>query len=105
MVLRDAKQFLSVATKHPLAQVKDEPKILSVGFLSAKPSKAGLDQLDPDRSPPDRFLVKGQDVFFRFPNGIARTKLTSQYFDSHLKMVITVRNWNSVQKIAGMLSE
>jgi uncharacterized protein (DUF1697 family) len=33
------------------------------------------------------------------PHGLARTKLTNDYFDSKLATTSTVRNWNTVLRL------
>jgi len=102
IVTRTDKEIESVAANHPFHKRGVDPKSLHVGFLLDRPSKAKVAALDPDRSPPDRFAVRGGEVYFLFPNGAARTKLTSQYFDSTLGTVMTVRNWNTVHKLLDM---
>jgi len=59
-------------------------------------------RLDPDRSPPDRFVVAGCDVHLHLPNGVARSKLTNDYFGRALGIVSTVRNWRTVSKLLEM---
>ena len=58
--------------------------------------------LDPDRSPPDEFVVRGSEIYLHLPNGVTRSKLTSQYFDSRLKTITTARNWRTVLKLQEM---
>ena len=58
-----------------------------------------LESLDAHRSPPDRFMVRGREIYLHCPNGLGRTKLTNQYFDSRLSTVSTVRNWRTVLKL------
>ena len=91
-----------IAAHNPFLKPGVDTKTLHVGFLMNKPDKAGVDALDPDRSPPDEFRVRGGEVYLRLPNGMARTKLTSQYFDSRLKTTITARNWATVTKLIEM---
>ncbi|MFN7134888.1 MAG: DUF1697 domain-containing protein, partial [Myxococcales bacterium] len=72
---------------------------LHVVFLADAPSPTKLATLDPARSPPDRFEVRGRDIYLHCPNGFARTKLTNAWFDARLGTVSTVRNWKTVQKL------
>lgn len=67
-----------------------------MSFLADRPSKPSVAALDPGRSPGDEFVVRGSEIYLRLPNGMARSKLTNQYFDSTLKTTSTVRNWNTV---------
>ena len=58
--------------------------------------------LDPDRSPPDEYVVKGQEIYFHLRNGVARSKLTNQWFDRQLGNTITSRNWKTTRKLLEM---
>ena len=98
VVLRSCKEVTAAVKRNPFAERAD-PAHLHVGFLAGKPSAAKIATLDPDRSAPDRFAVVGREIFFHTPNGIARTKLSNQYFDSKLSTVSTVRNWRTVHKL------
>ena len=103
VVLRTAQQFEKVARKHPLAEPGDPEKLLMVGFFLERPTAARVTRLDPDRSPPDSFLVKGQEIYLRYPKGSARSKLSVDYLDRTLETTCTVRNWRTVHKLAELL--
>ncbi len=53
-------------------------------------------ELDPGRSPPDEFEVRGREIFLRLPNGMGRTKLSHDYFERRLEVAATARNWKTV---------
>jgi uncharacterized protein (DUF1697 family) len=99
VVLRRQAEFEEVVSHNPFLKAGVDTKTLHVGFLMDKPESADLSALDPDRSPPDKYRVRGGEVYMHLPNGMARTKLTSQYFDSRLKTTITARNWATVTKL------
>jgi uncharacterized protein (DUF1697 family) len=44
-------------------------------------------------------------VVLKLPNGVAKSKLNNQFFDSSLKMVSTGRNWRTVTTLLGMMEE
>jgi uncharacterized protein (DUF1697 family) len=64
------------------------------------PNSHDINQLDPDRSPPDEFIVRGWEIYLRLPHGVGRTKLTNNYFDSKLRTTSTGRNWRTVMKLS-----
>lgn len=101
VVQRSLAELREIAAEHPLGAGAAESE-LHVGFLAARPTKARVAQLDPDRSPPDTFLVRGSQIYLRLPNGIARTKLTSAWLDSRLGTTVTVRNWGTTQKLLAL---
>lgn len=104
VVARTAKELSAALADNPfLAEGADE-KTLHVGFLAKRPTKAAAAALDPDRSPGDRFFLRGRELLLHFPNGVARTKLTSAYLDRTLGTTVTVRNWRTVNKVAALLS-
>jgi uncharacterized protein (DUF1697 family) len=55
--------------------------------------------LDPLRSPPDAYAVRGREIYLQCPNGVGSTKLTNAYFDSRLATISTGRNWRTVLKL------
>lgn len=99
VVTRTAAELAAVARRHPFAKPGLDPKMLHVGFLLDLPSPARVAALDPKRSPQDRFVVRGREVYLCYGRGAGNTKLTSQYFDTTLGTTITARNWNTVQKL------
>jgi uncharacterized protein (DUF1697 family) len=72
---------------------------LHVLFLADQPGAAAVASLDPDRSPPDAFVVRGREIYLRCPNGVGTTKLTNAWFDSRLATISTGRNWRTVLKL------
>jgi uncharacterized protein (DUF1697 family) len=74
-------------------------------FLRDAPAKAKIAALDPDRSPPDTFVVKGREIYLSCPNGVGRSKLTNAWFDTKLATISTSRNWRTVLKLAAMCDE
>jgi uncharacterized protein (DUF1697 family) len=94
VIQRSHAELVKVVENNPFG---DEPGILHVMFLSDTPKN--VDSLDPDRSPPDTFEVKGREVYLRCPDGFAHTKLTNTYFEKKLGVTCTVRNWNTLLKL------
>jgi uncharacterized protein (DUF1697 family) len=99
VVVRSADELRRVAKGNPFLRAGADAGILHVAFLSDLPKPASVAALDPNRSPPDQFTVRGREIYLQCPNGIGRTKLTNQYFDSKLGLTSTVRNWNTVLKL------
>lgn len=103
VALRSGAELRAIGENNPFGGV-DEAQ-LAVVFLTDEPSAAAVKTLEPDRSPPDRFVVRGADIYLHLVNGFAGTKLTNQYFDSRLKTVSTARNWRTLRKLIEMSSE
>ena len=103
VMLRTVGELRAVVRSNPFLKEGAVEDILHVMFLADLPRPGAAKSLDPDRSPPDRFMVLGKEVYLLFPDGFARTKLTSAYFDSKLGTIGTVRTWRTVTKLLELM--
>lgn len=102
VVVRTAKELARIAAKNPFLAAGADPDSLHVVFLAEEPErKRGL-ALDPERSPGDRFELRGREIYLCAPNGVGKSKLTNAYFDSTLATISTGRNWRTVLKLLEM---
>jgi uncharacterized protein (DUF1697 family) len=99
VVLRDATELAAVVKGNPFLKRGEDLSTLHVGFLATAPEPARVKALDPARSPPDEFVVKGRELYLHFPKGLGRSKLTNAWFDKQLDTLSTVRNWNTVLEL------
>ena len=99
VLTRTAADLAPLAAGHPLRVTGALDKHLYVAFLSGVPDPAAVAALDPDRSPPGRFLVAGREVFLHFPGGSAHSKLTADWLDRRLAVTSTWRNQATVRAI------
>jgi uncharacterized protein (DUF1697 family) len=105
LIFRSAAEIKRTAKGNPFFKPGADTKPLHVGFLAHKPSAAQIAGLDPARGVSgEKFEVRGSEVYFYMPLGLAKTKLTNAYFDSKLSSTMTVRNWNTVMKLLEMTS-
>lgn len=102
VVLRTGDALAAAVADNPYLAAGAEPATVHVMFLRDAPTAAQLATLDPARSPGDAYTVRGRDVLLHCPNGLARTKLTNDYFDRRLATVSTVRNWKTVLTLLAM---
>jgi len=105
VVIRSAEELRQVPRDNPFLNAVAEPTTLHVAFLATTPDPARVAALDPKRSPPDRFVLRGRDVYLHCPNGIGRSKLTNAYFDAALNTVSTMRNWRTVQSLLDLVGD
>ena len=103
VVLRTTQELRDAVARNPFVNEAADPKHLSVGFLAEEPSAEAVASLDPGRSTVDSFAVVGKEVFLHVPGGMARTKLTTDYFDRRLGTIMTARNWRTVNKLLEMV--
>jgi uncharacterized protein (DUF1697 family) len=103
VVVRAAEELRELVRRNPFPQGAADPRRLHVAFLAEAPSPAAARALDPARSPPDAFAVRGREVYLWLPNGVAGTRLTNDYLDRTLGTVSTIRSWRTVLALEGLL--
>jgi uncharacterized protein (DUF1697 family) len=99
VVLRTSVELRKIIRHNPF-DVRDKSKLM-VGFMAEAPSKSDVIRLEHERFTVEQFRVLGPNLYFLFPDGMARTKLPD-YLHRQLKVPFTVRNWNTVNKLLDM---
>jgi uncharacterized protein (DUF1697 family) len=102
LILRTAEEMEEIATVHPLSTSDIDPRFLLVAFLDQTPSVDFAEAIDPSTYEPDQLLLRGREVYLRYPNGSGRSKLTNSLIEKRLGMRSTARNWNSVRQLAAL---
>ena len=95
VIVRSHDELKKIEKANPFEDVDH----VMVMFLADSPAAAAIKSLDPNRSPTDKFAVKGREIFLHCPNGYGNSKLTNAWFDSKLSTVSTGRNWRTLQKL------
>lgn len=90
---------LAAATVDPPFPTTEGNRLFVTFLRDAPVSDAGL---DPNRSPPDRYHLRGRDLYLHCPNGAGETKYTLDYLEKKLGTVGTARNWNTLLKLLEM---
>ena len=103
VMLRMTGEMREVVRSNPFIKEGAAEDTLHVLFLADLPKLNAVNSLDPDRSPPNRFILRGKEVYLLFPDGVSRTKLTNAYFDSKLGTIGTVRSWRTVNKLLELM--
>lgn len=103
VVVRTAARIDDVVRDMPFPVDGVDGTTLHVSFLAASPSTERVAALDPQRFAPDVFVVRGDAVYLQLPHGMARTKLTTAYFDRALATISTVRNWRTVTALHALM--
>lgn len=104
VVLRTVAQMGDIVRDNPFLAEGAAESTLHVLFLVGQPDAHRVNGLDANQSPPDSFIVRGQEVYLRLPAGAARTKLTNAYFDAKLATVSTGRNWRTVTTLFALMT-
>jgi uncharacterized protein (DUF1697 family) len=96
VVVRTVAELRAAAAQNPYLAEGEDTKRLNVAFLQQAATASAGKALDPKRSPPDRFTLRGRELYLCLPNGVGKTRYTSDYLDRTLGTVCTIRNWNTV---------
>ena len=104
VVLRTANQLEAIVASNPFLEQNAPEEALHVMFLADLPRPEQVASLDPNRSAPDTFVVRGGDIYLHLPSGVADTKLTNAYFDAKLATISTSRNWKTITKLLELTS-
>lgn len=100
VVLRSRAALREIVENNPFLRSGADPARLHVMCLSSRPNPDDVAALDPQRSPPDEFILRDREIYLRLPNGVARSKLTNAYFDRALRTIGTVRNWRTMTRLS-----
>ncbi|HEY3349309.1 MAG TPA: DUF1697 domain-containing protein [Thermoanaerobaculia bacterium] len=99
--VRTAGEIADLAAQRPFAErdVAAFPTYL-VGFLSKNLDAAGVERLSLISSPDDRFHVLGRDFWWLSKHHQARPAITGRQLEKALGQPTTLRNVNTIRRIA-----
>lgn len=104
IILRSIQELTHVVAENPFLSESQDLRTLHVGFLADPPPAGMVSCLDPNRSPPDAFAVRGNEIYLHLPNGMARTRITTAYLERTLATQATFRNWRTVLSLLRIAS-
>jgi uncharacterized protein (DUF1697 family) len=101
-VVRSAAEIQQVVVDNPFPkEAKVDPGHLVVMFLKAAPEPEKVRALQAAIKGPEYMRCNGNHLHVVYPDGIGRSKLTSNLIEQKLGTRGTGRNWNTVLKLAG----
>jgi uncharacterized protein (DUF1697 family) len=100
VIVRTARELARITKGNPLIGPGTDPATLHVAFLKSKPSAATAGALDSAAFGRDEFVLRGAELYLRYPEGYGRSKMTAAFFERTLRTPVTVRNWRVVTKLA-----
>jgi uncharacterized protein (DUF1697 family) len=105
VLVRSRDELAKVVERNPLGEHASEPAKLHVTFLSARPDRRRLREVDPADFEPDVFRAGGREIYAWYPNGVQKTKLSHAFWEKRLGLVATSRNWNTVTRLLALADE
>ncbi len=85
-----------------LADPTKDPGQMHLTFLSGVPDPTILNQIPPDYYAPDKFRQVGKVIYNYCPNGYGNTKLTSNFFETKLKLIASSRNIKTATELLNL---
>jgi len=100
VLLLDAQQWQQAIVYNPFTVT--EGKQLHFFFLETPPQQPDLAKLDSVKTDTEQYLLTDKVFYLYAPDGIGRSKL-ADLVGKALGVVVTARNWNTVNKLSTML--
>lgn len=102
VLVRSASQLAKVLAADPLGERATDHARYMVVFLEKPLPAAAFSDLDPATYAPDEFALDGRQLYLWLPDGSHGSKLARAMTDKRLGGTSTMRNWNTVRKLAEM---
>jgi uncharacterized protein (DUF1697 family) len=103
VVVRTRAELAKAMRADPLLDVMANPSKHFVGFMAEKPRAAAVKALTTRDFGDDLLRVVGPHLYLWCPEGLSGSAFFKLDFDRELGVAVTMRNWNTVTKLAAML--
>jgi uncharacterized protein (DUF1697 family) len=104
VVVRTAIDLAKIARSNPLLKGGGDAANLHVAFLKSRPPAAAARALAGHERGRDEFVLRGSELYLRYPDGVARSRMSTPVFERTLATPATVRTWKVVTKLAELSS-
>jgi uncharacterized protein (DUF1697 family) len=106
VISRTSDEMGQTITNNPfLKQRGIDPQKLHITFMSETPAPAALKKLTDLTAAPDQCRCFGRELYFYLPNGVSQSVLMKSPVDRLLSVVITTRNWRTVNSLYQMCQD
>jgi uncharacterized protein (DUF1697 family) len=103
--VRTAEEWKSIIDRNPMTdQARRDPGHLLLVVLKRAPSNQEVESLRGAIAGPEIVQADGKQAYIYYPAGVGQSKLTAKLIEKHLGSPGTGRNWNTVLKLAAMVS-
>ncbi|WP_232660383.1 DUF1697 domain-containing protein [Pseudonocardia sp. TRM90224] len=103
-VVLTAEHVGEIVAAHPFTEVADNGSRMMVHVLAAPPDPALVAEHDPVALDPE-WTRRGDRVFYQWcPDGLLEAPPVGGYAEKHLGVAVTTRNWNTMSKLAELLT-
>lgn len=105
VITRTAAELEEAMAADPLLHLLGDPARHFVGFLSDLPRPDAIDSVAEADYGADQVRVLDRHAYLWCPEGISRSPLGKLNFDRILGVAVTMRNWNTVTRLAALTAE
>ena len=103
--VRTAEEWKSIIDRNPMTdQARRDPGHLLLIALKRAPSNQEVESLRGAIVGPEIVQADGKQAYIYYPAGVGQSKLTAKLIEKYLGSPGTGRNWNTVLKLATMVS-
>ncbi len=100
VIHRTADELRDVIARNPFAKRRDiNPSKFLVGFMAQQPGPEAWAKLRAINTGSEEVHFTPRELYIYFPNGVGQAKLSWSSIDRAMKVPITGRNWNTVNKL------
>jgi uncharacterized protein (DUF1697 family) len=104
--VRTAQEWEEIIARNPFTeQAQRDPSHLIVVCLRNAPEAKDLQALQAAIRGPETIHGDGRHLYIVYPDGMGRSKLTNTLIERKLATRATARNWNTMVKLAALVSE
>ena len=105
VILREERSLTKAMKSDPLLAIAKDPSRHLIGFLEDTPRSGAVKAAESTSTDRDLLRVVGQHLYMWCPNGISASPLFKVNFDRMLETTVTMRNWNTVSRVAQLLAD
>jgi uncharacterized protein (DUF1697 family) len=103
VMVRTGDALAKIARSNPLLRGSGGGAGLHVAFLKRAPSASAKRALTGRTFGKDQFVVRGTEIFLRYPQGVAGSTMNTGVFEKSLGTPGTVRTWKVVTRLAELV--
>jgi uncharacterized protein (DUF1697 family) len=100
VIVRTGPQLAAVIAADPLLHLLGNPSRHFVAFLDRSPQPDAAQALSQRDYGADQLRIVDEHIYLWCPNGISKSAFAKINLDRVLGTAVTVRNWNTVTKLA-----
>ncbi len=106
VLVMNKDEFTGIIQNNPFVQeAGKDPAYFHVTFLFNETVKGNYGFIDKYLKENEEYRLGKLAIYYYYPNGLAKVKLTPALMESGLKTSTTTRNWRTLNKVAEMAME